>query len=204
MTDTRAAAKPARFARVAMHRPASRRPRGRRRRLPGRPDDLLLRRVRRRRVEDHRRRLDLAVHDRRPVHHGGRRRDRGCAVRPQRHLRRHRRSVHSQRRVARRRRLPIHRRRQDLDEHGIGRFAPYRAHRRPSAAIPISSMSRRSATPGDRTSSAAFSARRTAAATGSTSCSRANAPARTTSRSTRSIRTSSTRRSGRRSAIRTR
>ena len=186
-----------------MHRPASRRPRGRRRRLPGRSDDLLLRGVRRRRVEDHRRRLDLAVHDRRLSHHGGRRRDRGRTVRPQRHLRRHGRSLHPQRRLARRRRLPLHRRRQDLDEHGIGRFAPYRAHRRRIRAIPISSMSPRSATPGGRTSSAASSARRTAAATGSTSCSRANAPARTTSRSTRSIPTSSTRRSGRRSAIRT-
>ena len=188
-----------------MHRPASRRPRGRRRRLPGRSDDLLLRRMRRRRMEDHRRRLDLAVRDRRLSHHGGRRRARGGAVRPQRHLRRHRRSLHPQRRVARRRRLPIRataarrgRTSDWRDTRHIGRIV---VHPRDPDLVYVAALGHAWGTNKQR---GIFRSQRRRRAIGSTSCSRASAPARTTSRSTRSIPTSSTRRSGRRSAIRTR
>ena len=172
-----------RIAAVAMHRPASRRPRRRRRRLPGRSDDVLLRGLRRRRVEDHRWRLDVACMTDGQLHDRGGRRARGRAVRPQRHLRRHRRSLHPQRRLARRRRLPLH-----ATAARPGRTSAW-------ATRAISGASSCTRSDPDQVYVAALGhawgpnkrARRlplaaTAAAAGSTSCSRASAPARTTSR----------------------
>ena len=89
---------------------------------------------------------------------------------------------HPRQRLARRRRLQVDRRRQDLDERRPGAI---RATSPRSASIPTtptSSMSRRSGTPGVRTPSAASSARPTAARPGSRFCSAASAPARSTCR----------------------
>ena len=61
---------------------------------------LLLRRGRRRRLEDHRRRRILAAHLRRPVQDRLRGRHRGGRFRPQRHLRRHGRSLRARQRLA--------------------------------------------------------------------------------------------------------
>ena len=54
-----------------------------------------------------------------------------AAVRPERHLRRHGRDDDSRQRLARRRRLQVHRRRQDLDEHRPGGDPPHRQDPRP-------------------------------------------------------------------------
>ena len=132
---------------------------------PTDPHDLLLRRLRRRRLEDDRRRLYLGQRLRRLLQDRGRRRDRGRAVRPERDLRRHGRGVHPRQRLARRRRLPVHRRRPHLDATSACATRATSAACASIRTIPTSSTSRRSATPGGRTTSAASSARATAGAT---------------------------------------
>ncbi len=97
-------------------------------------------------------------------------------------LRGHRRGVHPRQRLARRRRLPLRRRRPHLAEPRPGRHAPHRPRARPPDAMPTPSTSRRSATPGAPTASAACSAPGTAAPRGTTCCSRASARARSTCR----------------------
>ena len=96
-----------------------------------RPRHLLLRRGRRRCLEDHRRRRHLEVAVRRHAD----RLDRGyrdCPVRPEHHLCRHRRGGAARRHYLRRRRLQVHRRRQDLDQpRARGQPPDRRADRRP-------------------------------------------------------------------------
>ena len=132
---------------------------------------LLLRRHRRRHLEEHRQRRHLDQRLRRPARHRLGRRDRGRAVRPQRGLRRHGRGLHPRQRVARRRRLQVGRRRAHVEARRAcatrGRSAASASIR----AIPTSSTSPRSATRSGPTTSAACSARATAARPGSGCCS---------------------------------
>ncbi len=88
------------------------------------------------------------------------------------------------RRLARRRRLSLDRRRQDLAPPAGWPTRATSAASASTRAIPTWCTSPPSATPSARTRSAACSARRTAARPGSTCCSSATAPARSTCRST--------------------
>ena len=89
--------------------------RARARRRRAEPAQRLLHRLRqRRRLALHRLRRQLAA-DLRPRVHRLDRRDRGGAVRSERHLCRHRRRHHPSRSGDRQRRLQVHRRRQDVD-----------------------------------------------------------------------------------------
>ena len=101
-----------------------------------------------------------------------------CPNRTRRRLHRHGRDGTARQHHAGRRRLQVHRRRQNLEAHG-----PRRTRRRSRASasiprIPTSSTSRRWATLTDRTTSAACSAPRTAARPGRRCCSGATTPAR--------------------------
>ena len=92
------------------------------------------------------RRRELDARDRRPAGDRLGRRDRGGAVRPERHLRRHGRELHPRQRLARRRRLPLDRRRQDLDARRARATRGRSAASASTRATPTSSTSRRSAT----------------------------------------------------------
>ena len=194
--------RPVACARMALDRALPGRPRRRGRGRSGARSGLLHRLDGRRRLEDDRRRRLLGEHLGRLLQARLGRRDRRRGVRPERHLRRHGRGLDPRQRLARRRRLQIHRRGQDLDALRPGGDAPHRQGPRPPARIPTSSTSRRSATRTGRTRSAASSARRTAARPGSRSSSAARRPGRATSSWTRTTRASSTPRSGRRAASR--
>ena len=168
-----------------------------------RPDDLLPRRVRGRRLEDERWRHDLAQCLGRLLHDGGDWRDCRLGVRPERRLCGHGRGDDPRQCLARRRRLQVHRWRQDVARIWASRQPATSAKSASTRRTRISSTSPPSATPGGRTRSAASTAPRTAARRGNWCCARATGPARTTSRWTRTTRASSTPRSGRRSATRT-
>ena len=77
--------------------------------------------------------IELGAGHRRPGEDRLDRRDRGRAVRPERRLRRHGRELHPRQRLARRRRLPVDRRRQDLDARRPARHAADRPRPRPPA-----------------------------------------------------------------------
>ena len=113
-----------------MHRPAARRSHGRRSGRSSRPGGVLLRSMRGRRLEDRRRGHLLAEHLRWAAQYRLRRRDRRVRLRPQRHLRWHGRGLHQEQRDVRGWRLPLDRRRQDLDPPGPVRHPPHlpRAH----------------------------------------------------------------------------
>ena len=111
------------------------------------------------------------------------------------------RRYHSARPLRRRRRLQVHRRRQDLAPPRASREPDDRDDRRRSEGSRTASSSRRSAIRTDRTPSAEFSARPTAARRSRKCCTRMNTRARTTCASIRTIRTSSMRRSGRSSRL---
>ena len=117
---------------LALHRPAARRTH------QIRPGDrraaqrLLHRRVQRRHLEDHRLRPHLEPHLRRPAHRLHRL-ARHRALQSQHHLRRQRRRTAAPRPLHRRRRLQIHRRRQDLDPSRPARRPADPADRRRSA-----------------------------------------------------------------------
>ena len=89
-------------------------------------------------------------------------RHRRGAVEPERRLRRHGRGVLPGQRVARRRRLQVDRRRQDLDARSDSRPRGRSAACRCTRPIPTSPTSRRSAMPGARIPTAASTARATA------------------------------------------
>src|SRR5712692_5099456 len=122
---------------LALDWPVSRRPGAGGVRRAGRAQSLLLRQRGRRGVEVHQRRLDVGAAVRQAAglldreYRGGR-------VRPERDLRRHRRSLHPQQHFLRQRRLQVQRWRQDLEASWARRHAPHRPH--PGA----------SAEPGDR------------------------------------------------------
>ena len=88
-------------------------------------------------------------------------------VQPERHLRRHRLGVSARQRLARRRRVQVHRRRQDVAAHRPARRPGSSAASASIRRIPTSCTSRCSATSSARTRSAASIARRTAARPGS-------------------------------------
>ena len=100
---------------MAQHRPGPRRPIDRRLRREGTPARGLLRRDRRRTVEDDRRRREVGARHRRPDQEllGRRRRRLGIEARPRFH--RDGRVVHPRQHHAGRRRLQVGRRRQDVD-----------------------------------------------------------------------------------------
>ena len=115
---------------MAAHRPPQGRTRGRRRGRPGGPDDLLLRRVRRRRVEDGRRGHLLAQRLGRLLQQRGGGGHRRGGLGPQRGLRGDGRSQHPGERLRGRRRLQVDRRRPDVGPHGAGGDPPHRPHPR--------------------------------------------------------------------------
>ena len=112
---------------VALDRAAQRGARGGGGGRPRGEADLLLRRVRGRRLEDHRRRHVLAQRIRRLLRHLLSRRARGGGRRPLGRIRRDGRGVHTQQRLSRRRRLPVHGRRGDVEAHRPRRHAAHRA-----------------------------------------------------------------------------
>ena len=116
---------------LAVHRPGQHgRPHHRHLRLRGRPDHLLGRHRLRRPAQDDQQRRHLRA----PVRQGGDRLHRRRLRRPvgQEHrLGRHRREQPAQLRLLRRRRLQVHRRRQELEEHGAEEDLPDRQDRHP-------------------------------------------------------------------------
>ena len=114
-----------------MHRSAAGRARRGGGRRPARRRGVLLWRLRRRRVEDRRRRHLLAQRLGRLPRHSRRGRDRGLALRSRRGLCRHGRVVRAQRRVARRRRLPLGRRGPELAALGARAHPTHLARTRP-------------------------------------------------------------------------
>ena len=101
---------------------------------------------------------------RRPAHRLDRRAG-GCALESERHLCGHRRVRHSLGSQLRRRRLQVHRRRQDLEEYRPARLRARSAASSSIRTIPTWFTSARSATPTGRTTSAASSSPPTAATT---------------------------------------
>ena len=101
---------------LAQHRPQSRRPFDCGRRRQGSPARGVLRRRRRRAVEDHRRRQHLGARHRRSDHELLGRRRRRLGIESRRRLHRHGRIVHPRQHHARRRRLQVDRRGQDVGE----------------------------------------------------------------------------------------
>ncbi len=125
--------RPARRVSLAQHRSRPRRPFDRRRRRQGPSARGLLRRRRRRPLEDHRCRQQLGAGHRRPDQQFvGRRRGR-VGFESRRRLHRHGRELHSRQHHARRRRLQVHRRRQDVGARRLPR-RPMRSRR--FASIP--------------------------------------------------------------------
>ena len=110
---------------LAQHRPQPRRPIDCRRGREGPPARGVLRRRRRRAVEDDRCRQHLGAGHRRPDQQLLGRRRRGLRVEPRHRVHRHGRVVHPRQHHARRRRLQVHRRGQDLGE---GRLRQRRRH----------------------------------------------------------------------------
>ena len=174
---------------VAEHRPRPRRPVDRRDRREGTSEGGVLRRRRRWALEDDRRRRELGAGHRRTDQERVRRRRRGVRVESRRRLHRHGRVVHSRQHHGGRRRLQVHRRRQDLDARWASTVAASRTSRR-SASIrrtPTSCASRCSASTARLTTSAASSRRPTAARRGARCSIATTRPARSTSRSTARI-----------------
>ncbi len=183
---------------VAVRRPDQHQRPGdrRRRRRPQGPELHDLRGLGlRRRLEDGERGHDLDAHLREHGH-GGRRRHRPGALRPEHRLGRDRRAQHLPQLPGRRRRLQVGRRRQDLGAHGPGRHQHHLPHRRPPRRIPTSSTSRPAATSGRRTPTAASTRRPTAARPGPRSSSSTTRPGPTTWSWTRARATRSTPRCG--------
>ena len=118
------------------------------------------------------------------------RRDRRRAVGAEHRLRRHRRSRHALGHRARRRHVPLERRRQDMDAHRPRRQPADRQDHRRSARSRTRSSSPRSAIRTARTPSAACSARATAARPGSACSATTMQPARSILRSSPATRTS--------------
>ena len=157
--------------------------------VKGRPKEAYFGADRRRAVEDDRRRRDLGAGHRRPDPQFVGRRGRGLRVESRRRLHRHGRIVHPRQHHARRRRLQVHRRRQDVDARRLRR-RPTRSRRSASTRpTPTSSSSPTSASTARRATSAASSRAPTAARPGSGCCSATTRPARSTSRSIARTRT---------------
>ena len=171
---------------LAQHRPGSRRPFDRRVRREGPPARGVLRRRRRRALEDHRRRQQLGAGHRRPDHQLLGRRRRGLRIESRRRLHRHGRVVHPRQHHAGRRRLQVDRRRQDLDERRLPRTSTPSRRSASTPPTPTSSSWRASASTAGRATSAACSRAPTAARPGRRCCSATTRPARSTSRSTAS------------------
>ena len=143
---------------MALHRPVpGRARRGRSRQLRHDPNTFYFGAVRRRRLENDRRRHVLAQRLRWLLHHLLGRRAGGRAVRFECDLRRHRRDDDPHRCLPRRRRLQEHRRRPHLDAMSGCATRATSARSASIRTIPISSGWRRSATPSARTRSAASS-----------------------------------------------
>ncbi len=109
---------------ASQHRPLPRRPRGRGHGRARPAARLLPRRHGRRRLEDGRRRVQLAAGLRQGLQDGLRRRDRRGRVGPQRDLRRDGGIGHPRQRLQRRRRLQVDRRRKDVDQRRPREHAP--------------------------------------------------------------------------------
>ena len=138
-------------------------------RRQGAAEGGLLRRGRRRPLEDDRRRRELGAGDRRPDQQLLGRRGRRLGVESRHRLHRHGRVVHPRQHHAGRRRLQVDRRRQDVDAHRL-RAARRRSRRSASIRpIPTSSSSPSSASTARRATSAASSRAPTAARPGSES-----------------------------------
>ena len=148
---------------------------------------------------------DLAQRLGRLLQDRGGRRDRRLGVRPERDLRRHGRDGDPRQRLARRRRLQVDRRRQDLAQHGAARHAATSARSQIHPTQPGPRL-RRGARPrlGAERGARRLPHERRRRDAGRRCSTRATAPARTTLRWTRTTRASSTPPSGRRSATRTR
>ena len=143
--DARSGRARALFNSVAQHRPGSRRPIDRHLRREGPAERRLLRRDRRRAVEDHRQGRDVGAGDRRPDPQLVGRRGRRVGNESRHRLHRHGRVVHPRQHHAGRRRLQVDRRRQDVDARRLPDDAS--ASRRSASIRPTrtSSSSRRSA-----------------------------------------------------------
>ena len=187
---------------MALHRAAPRRARRRRRGRPARPHDLLLRRLRGRRLEDDRRRHLLGERLRRLLQDRRGRRDRRRGVRPERHLRRHGRDDDPRQCLARRRRLQIHRRAARPGRMWAWRIrgtSPRSASTRTNPDLVYVAALGHAFGPNKERGVYRSQGRRRDL--GADALSATRTPARSTSRWTRTTRASSTPRSGRRSAL---
>ena len=157
--------------------------------VKGRAERRVLRRGRRRPVEDDRRRRHVGAGHRRPDQELLGRRGRGVRIESRRRLHRHGRVVHPRQHHAGRRRLQVDRRRQDLDARRLLRFRRHLQDSHPSDQS-RHRLRRRLRHATARTATSAASSRRpTAARRGRRCCSATARPARSTSPSIAGTRT---------------